>query len=180
MREQRTNKWISEETWRLVNERVSARRGTRVKARIWRLRREIAASLKGDRKRRVDTAGEEVETLLGADPPNLKEAWRHLKGWYKAAVNRAPPLARDMLDQITAERVDLYSYVTSPGENILVTLKPMEVNDSVPTEEEIEEAVKKLRRNKYGGPSGMLAEHLKGWLTASKREKWAAEKVEEK
>ena len=70
----------------------------------------------------METAGEEAETLLGADPPNLKEAWRRLKGWYKAAVNRAPPPARATLDQITAERVDLYSYVSSPGENTPVTI----------------------------------------------------------
>ena len=93
MRERRMNEWISEETWRLVNERVSARRGARVQARIWRLIRAIAASLKGDRKRRVEIAVEEVETLLGADPPNPKESWRRLKGWYKAAVKRALPPA---------------------------------------------------------------------------------------
>ena len=51
---------------------------------------------------------------------------------------------------------------------------------SVPMEDEIEEAVKKLRRNRYGGPSGMRAEHLKGWIAASKRGKRAAEKGEEK
>ena len=93
-RERRMNEWISEETWRLVNERVSARQGTRVQARIRRLSRAIAASLKGDRKIRVETAGEEVDTLLGAYPPNPKEAWRQIKGWYKAAFNRAPPRAR--------------------------------------------------------------------------------------
>ena len=49
-----------------------------------RLRRDIAESLKGDRKRRVEIAGEEVETLLGADLPNPKEAWRRLNGWYVA------------------------------------------------------------------------------------------------
>ena len=32
-----TNAWISDETWRLVDERVSARRGTRVRERIRRL-----------------------------------------------------------------------------------------------------------------------------------------------
>ena len=57
-RERRKNEWISEETWRLVNERVSARRGTGVKAKTRRLSQEIAASLKGDRKRRVDITGE--------------------------------------------------------------------------------------------------------------------------
>ena len=76
VREKNMNECISEETWRLVNKRVSARRGLRVQARIRRLSQAIAESLKGDRKRRLDTAGVEVETLLGADPPNPQEAWR--------------------------------------------------------------------------------------------------------
>ena len=75
-REPRLNELISEETWRLVDERVSARLGTRVQARIRRLSREIAASLKGDRKMRLETQVEEVDTLLGAYPQNPKETWR--------------------------------------------------------------------------------------------------------
>ena len=70
-------------------------------------------------------------------------------------VNRAPPPAQATLERITAERVDLYSYVPSLGENILVTVTTVEIDDSVPTEDEIEEAVKKLRRNRSGGPLGM-------------------------
>ena len=89
----------------------------------------------------METAGQEVETLLGEDPPNAKEAWTRLKVWYKAAVNRAPPPARATLERITAERVDLYSYVSSSGENIPVTVAPAEVDDSVPTEDEIEDVV---------------------------------------
>ena len=73
-----------------------------MKARIRRLSREIAASLKGDRKRREEIAGEEVETLLGADPLNPKEAWRRLKGSYKTVVNRLLPPARSTLERITA------------------------------------------------------------------------------
>ena len=56
-----------------------------------------------------------------------------------------------------AEGVDLYSYVSSPGENIPVTVTPAEVDDSVSMEDEIEDAVKKLRGNRSGGPSGMRA-----------------------
>ena len=65
-----------------------------MRARLRRLGRAFRASLKGDRKRRVEDAGKDVEALLGGDPPNAKEAWRRMKGWYKAAVNRAPPPAR--------------------------------------------------------------------------------------
>ena len=179
-RDRHKNAWISEETWRLVDERVSARRGTGARMRIRRLGRAIRASLQGDRKRRVETVGQDVETILGEDPPNPKEAWRRLKGWYKAAVNRAPPPARATLERITAERVDLYSYVPSPGENILVTVTLAEVDNSVPMEDEIEDAVKKLRINRSGGPSRMRAEHPKGWLTVSNRGKMAEEKGEEK
>ena len=71
-RNKHKNAWISEETWRLVNERVSARRGTRVRERIWRLGQAIRASLKRDRKRRVEAVGTDVEALLGGDPPNAK------------------------------------------------------------------------------------------------------------
>ena len=148
--------------------------------RFRRLGHAIWAILQEDRKRRVEAAGQEVETLLGEDPPKPKEEWIRLKGWYKAAVNRAPPPARATLERIMAERVDLYSYVSSPGENIPVTVTLEEVDDSVPIEDEIEDAVKKLRRNRSWGPSGMHAEHLKRWLAAPNRGKMAAEKGEEK
>ena len=92
-REKHKNAWISEETWRFADERVSARKRTGVRVRIQRLGRAIRASLQGDRKQRVETAGTDVESLLGGEPPNPKEAWRRLKGCYKAAVNRAPPPA---------------------------------------------------------------------------------------
>ena len=93
-RERRTWRiWISEETWRLVDKRVSARRGKGVRMRIRRLGCDIQASLQGYRERRVETVGQDVESLLGGDPPNPKEAWRRLEGWYKAVVDRAPPPA---------------------------------------------------------------------------------------
>ena len=119
-----------------------------------------------------------MDTLLGADPPNPWEAWRQLKRWYKAVVNQAPPPARATLERITVERVDLYSYVPSQGENIPVAVIPVKVENLVPMEDKIEETAKSLRRNRAGGESGMRSKHLKGWLAASKREKRAAEKGE--
>ena len=65
------------------------------------------------------------------------------------------------------------SLIPPLGENIPVTVTPADVDNSVPKEDEIAEAVKKLRRNRSGGPSGMRAEHLKGWLAASNRGKLA-------
>ena len=148
--EQHRNAWISEETWKLVDERVTVRRKPRAKTAMRRLGRAIQASLKGDRRRWVEEAGTAVEALLGEDPPNAKEAWRRMKGWYQAAAQRGPPPARATLERITAEQTELYSQVPSPGEKIPVTVEPALIDDSVPTEDEIAAAVKNLRRNRRG------------------------------
>ena len=179
-REKHRNARISYKTLRLADERVYARRGAMVQARLRRLGRAIRAILKGYRRRRVEDTGKDVEALLGEDPPNAKEVWRRMKGWYKAAANRGPPPAQATLERITADRVELYSQVPSPGENIPVTVKPDEIDDSVTTEDEIAEAVTKLRRNQSGGLSRIRAEHLKGWLAAAKRGGPAEKKGEEK
>ena len=86
--------WILTETWRLVDERVSTRRDpTKGQTIRRRLGRAIKASLTADRRRHGDEAGAEVEALVGAEPSLIQEAWHRIKGWYKAAVDRAPPPA---------------------------------------------------------------------------------------
>ena len=89
-REQHWNAWISEETWRLVDERVTMRLKSRSRTGMRSLGRAIQASLKGDWRQRVEEAGAAVESLLKEDPPNAKEAWRRMKGWYQAAAGCHP------------------------------------------------------------------------------------------
>ena len=84
-------------------------------------------------------------------------------------VDRYPPPARVTLERITAERVELYSYVPPPGTNITISVQPLPVYDSVPTEDEIELVVTRLRNHCSGGPSGMRAEHLKRWLATARK-----------
>ena len=62
--EQHQNAWISEETWRLMDERVTMRRKPWARTGLRRLGRAIQASMKGDRKRRVEEAGTAIEGLL--------------------------------------------------------------------------------------------------------------------
>ena len=59
-RDRHKNVWISEGTCRIIDKRVSARRGTGIHMRIRQLGRSIQASLQGDRKRRVEAVGQEV------------------------------------------------------------------------------------------------------------------------
>ena len=63
----------------------------------------------------MEEARKAVEVLLGEDPPNAKEVWRRMKGWYQAAAKRGPPPAQATLERITAEQTELYSQVPSPG-----------------------------------------------------------------
>ena len=104
----------------------------------------MQASLATNRRRRAEEAGAEVEDLVKADPPLIQETWYRLQGWYKAAVDRAPPPARATLKRVTADQVALYSRVPPPGDNIPVTIEPFAEEDGVPAEEEIEWAVKRL------------------------------------
>ena len=106
---------------------------------------------------------------MGADPPLIREAWHRIKGWYKDTVDRAPPPARVTLERITAERVALYSYVPPLGENIPISIRPFQVDDSVAEEGKIEWVVKRLRNNCSGGASGMRVEHIKQWIAAAQK-----------
>ena len=103
-----------------------------------------------------------MEGLLGSYPPIHREAWHRIKGWYRAAVDHAPPPARVTLERITEDQVELYSYVSPPGANIPISVEQFLVDDLVLMEEEIEWAVKRLQNHRSRGPSGMRAEHLKG------------------
>ena len=114
-REARRNAWISEGMWRLIEERVSARRYPRY-GQAFKLRqgKAVQKSLAADRQRRADEAGAEVEALVKADPPLIQEVWYRLQGGYKAAVERAPPPARATPKRVTAERAKIQPG-TAPG-----------------------------------------------------------------
>ena len=61
-----------------------------------------------------------------------------------------------------------------------MTVEPTLIDELVPTEDEIEAAVKKLRQDRLGGPSRIRAEHIKGWLAAARRGGVAEEKEKAK
>ena len=69
----------------------------------------------------------ELETLLGSDPPLYREACHRIKGWYKAPLESALPPPQVILKRVTAERVELYSYVPPPGMNVPISVQPFPV-----------------------------------------------------
>ena len=92
-------------------------------------------------------------------------------------VDRALPPSWVTFERITTERVDLYRYIPPPGENIPVSIDPFPVEDLLPTEDEIEWVVKRLRNHHYRGTSGIQDEHIKGLLVEARKEEATAEKT---
>ena len=85
-----------------------------------------------------------------------------MKRVYQAKVDHAMPPARVTLYQIMSEQVDIYRYIPPQGQNIPISVEPFPVDNSVPTEDEIKWAVKRIRNHRSWGASGMRAEHIKG------------------
>ena len=67
------NLWIEEETWRLIDERVSVRGELgRCQAQPRWMGRAIRAALKVDRRRQVERVGNDMEQLFTGDTPLLR------------------------------------------------------------------------------------------------------------
>ena len=52
-----------------------------------------------------------------------------------------------------AERVVLHHHIPRPGENIPISVDPLQLDESVPMEDDIEWAVQRMRDNCSRGPS---------------------------
>ena len=113
-RERPANKWITDTTWKVVDYRAMLRRkGMLSQAAARNLGRKIQACLKADRLKRAATTALNVEGCLAAG--EYIEAWRHLKGWYCLAEDRAPKPCPETLAKQTDERIQLYTAVPPPG-----------------------------------------------------------------
>ena len=91
--------------------------------------------------------------------------------------DRSPPPTWATLERITVERVELYCYVTPTRTKIPISVQPFQVDDLVPTEDELEWLVTQLCNHRSGGLSGMRAEHLKRWLATARKAKKAETEV---
>jgi hypothetical protein len=130
--------------------------------------RRIKQAFNADRVQRVKVAGDAIESALKRK--DLTEAWSRLKSWYRQASDRPPKPSRQDLESVTRERIDLYTARPPPGAPIPVLVEPFPIPDSSPTYEEISLAVKRLRRGKAPGPTGLRTDNIKTWLAEAKRE----------
>ena len=132
------------------------------------MQRQIWAALRGDRKARTSRVSDLIKAkLAGGD---VQEAFCHLKGWYRAASETTTcPYPQTMVRQ-TAKRVDLYARRDPPGEPLLTNTVPIQLNDDVLRNREIQEAAGGSTNGRAAGASGMHAEDVKAFLHGIKLE----------
>jgi hypothetical protein len=152
-REIKANRWISNATWTLIDNRAMARkRGMLTQQSTRRWGRQIKASLNSDRIKRAANVATDIEAHLAAG--DLKEAWRCLKGWYTAASDRLPKPCHASMDKQTAEIVELYRKVPPPGDPIPINVEPFDLDDSIPEDAAIREVVAGLKMAELGEVAG--------------------------
>jgi hypothetical protein len=128
--------WISAPTWGLIDRRAVLRQQGKLSKRMSRLLgRQIASGLRGDRRQRAADVAGNIEGLLASR--EMKEAWRCLKGWYKAASDTPPAASQLSLATQTAERVDLYRKVPPPGDPLPIHVDKVDISDGPPSNGEL-------------------------------------------
>ena len=85
-------------------------------------------------------------------------------------ADRTPPPACISLETLTAKRAGIYFHVPPLGTPIPIEVAPFPVDDHIPGEKEIDEAVLRISLNRARRLSVMRAEHLILWLCAKNRE----------
>jgi Reverse transcriptase (RNA-dependent DNA polymerase) len=161
--------WMSANTIRLLDTCAALRRNpqhSRQRARV--LTRQIKASLRVDRHRRAEEAalaiGQCLDTEDGA-VPDLQGAWDIAKRWYRHASARPHKPSRENLIGTSTTFQALYTaeQPSPPGLPIPVSVAPFAIPDGPPTEDEIRDAVKRMRRRRATGQTGMRAEDFQQW-----------------
>jgi hypothetical protein len=155
------NGWISEESWRLIAHRAMLHRTCRLcKTGGRHLNRQIDVSLQKDW---TDHAvGATVEDKLAGG--NVQEAFRHLKRWYRAAMEMQAKPCYHSMERQTLEQVDLYARRESPSDPLPINVTPVVINDDVLTDGELRQVAGKLTNGQAAGASGMRTKHVKEWL----------------
>jgi hypothetical protein len=100
----------------------------------------------------------------------VQEAFCHLKGWYRAALEMQAKPCFHTMERQTSERVDLYARRGSPGYPLPINVERIKINDDIPSDSKIRLAAGKLSNGQAVGASGMRAEHIKEWLRGIKWE----------
>ena len=111
--------------------------------------RKIGAALCKDQRDCPASVGKSIAAKLAGG--NVQEAFRHLKGWYRAATETQSKPCFHTMERQTLERVDLYAWRQSPGNPLPIHLKPVKINNDALSDNKIKTATGELTNGRAGG-----------------------------
>ena len=126
--------------------------------------------------------GEAVESLLNGYPPPPTQILEEDTGVVPRSGGSRPSArsGHTRTDHGGARGAVLRRTPPPPrGEMIPISVPPSPINNSVPTEEEVEWEVRRLWGHRSGGPSQVRSENLREWLREHRAEKSAEAKAKE-
>jgi len=160
--------WISEGTWKLIRKCASLMRSGKIQQdAAQRMQREVKAVLKANKSRLTAEVGERI--VLELREGKVQEAFGHLKGWYRNASETQAKPCHQTMELQTDKRVELYAERVAYGEEFPENGTPFGIDNDPPSEGELRTAVSQLSHDRYGGASGICAEHIKAWLRGAKK-----------
>ena len=127
--------------------------------------RRIRKSLKQDRKARAAKVGAEAEAFLANG--EIHEAYRTIRGWYRKVTHVPSKPEYVNLQKESKSYQQLYTATTPRGRPLPVNITAYAINDAIPDETEITQALHRLRLGRAPGPSSMTAEALLQWKNAN-------------
>ena len=126
------------------------------------MHRQIGALLCRDSAACTEQVGTLIKSkLMGG---NVQEAFRYLRGWYRAALEMQAKPCYLMMERQTSERVNLYARRLPQGDPLPIDVDRIEINNNAPLDVEIRTVVSELSNGHAAGASGMRAKHVKEWL----------------
>ena len=103
------------------------------------MKHEVQAALKVDKSRLTAKVGESIVSELSQG--NVQEAFRHLKGWYRAASETQARPCHQRMERQTDERVELYAERDAYGTGFPANGTPFTIADVPPSECKLQTAV---------------------------------------
>ena len=167
--EKEERSWISARSFELLHRKAQAlRRGNAEE--VHDIGRELRCSIRKDRRQRVEKVSREIEQRM--DENDVIGAFQMLQHWYRKFTGRALRPSKADLEKTRQTYAELFA------DDKLSEEIPFEfayegepVNDSIPGEEEIAMALRKMRNRKAPGLSRISVDDLKQWYKEANPDK---------
>ena len=159
MEKKEKKSWISEATFKILNRKVKVLHQNDLEA-VKKIGKELRRNLRKDRRNRVNEISTQIEKQLKEN--NVTEAYGILQSWYKEFLGRSE---KPSLEDLAVKRefyANLFLKVEIEKETLEINYEGNDVDDSIPEEEEIVEALFRLRNRKAPGLTKIMGGTFKG------------------